>query len=327
MAAVGLVSPAASGAQEPKPRTWNTELVGHLAPPQDGGYADVWAHKDVAYLGNLRQVDCRPANGVWAIDLKDPAKPRALASFAKFPGSDGEDVWVGAVRTKAFKGDLAAVGLQPCSRQGAGFAGLALYDVTNPARPRELGRLATGVASGVHELGVVQRPDGRVLALAAVPYSFNLTQGAVGDLRIIDITDPRRPRELADWDVRRDGPAEARSQLAARRDVFCHSAWPFAKGNKVVAAFWSAGELFLDTPDIYSQYTLDVTTNKKWNEMTDAERMASSINIRKVSWDGVNVKKDVPKVLERGEPFVGVRRPASLGRFMFGPADPGALSD
>jgi hypothetical protein len=80
------------------------------------------------------------------------------------------------------------------------------------------------------------------------------------------------------------------------------------------------GELFLDTPDIYSQYTLDVTTNKKWNEMTDAERMASSINIRKVSWDGVNVKKDVPKVLERGEPFVGVRRPASLGRFMFGPA-------
>jgi hypothetical protein len=249
VAAVGLVSPAASGAQEPKPRTWNTELVGHLAPPQDGGYADVWAHKDVAYLGNLRQVDCRPANGVWAIDLGDPARPRPLASFAKFPGSDGEDVWVGAVRTRSFKGDLAAVGLQPCSRQGAGFAGLALYDVTNPARPRELGRLATGVASGVHELGVVQRPDGRVLALAAVPYSFNLSQGRQGDLRIVDITDPRRPRQLADWDVRRDGPAEARSQLAARRDVFCHSAWPFAKGNKVVAAFWSAGELFLDIGD------------------------------------------------------------------------------
>lgn len=80
------------------------------------------------------------------------------------------------------------------------------------------------------------------------------------------------------------------------------------------------GQLLAGLPDIYSQYTLDVDTNKKWNAMTDAERVASSINIRKVSWDGVNVKQDVPKVLERGEPFVKVNKPASLGRFMFGPA-------
>jgi hypothetical protein len=224
-------------------------VVGHLAPPQQGGYGDVWAHKDVAYLGNLRTADCRPANGIWAIDIKDPAKPKALASFAKFPGSDGEDVWVGSISTRRFKGDLAAVGIQRCSRQEPGFAGLALYDVTNPAKPKELSRLATMVASGVHELGVVQRPDGRVLALAAVPYSFNLSQGRQGDLRIIDITDPRRPRELADWDVRRDGPADARGQLAARRDVFDHSAWPFDKGNKLFASFWSAGVQFLDISD------------------------------------------------------------------------------
>ena len=109
--------------QEQQPRMANTELVGHVAPPQRGGYGDVWAHRDVAYLGNLRQADCRPANGVWAISLKDPAKPRPLASFAKFPGSDGEDVWVGAVRTKAFTGDLAAVGIQRCSRQTRGSPG------------------------------------------------------------------------------------------------------------------------------------------------------------------------------------------------------------
>jgi hypothetical protein len=240
---------APAGAREQAPTTSNTELVGHLAPPQSGGYGDVWAHKDVAYLGNLRQGDCNPPNGIWAIDLEDPARPRALASFAKFPGSDGEDVWVGSVRTRAFKGDLAAVGVQRCSRQAQGFAGLALYDVTNPAKPKELSRLATGVTTGVHEMGIVQRPDGRVLALAAVPFSFNLSQGRQGDLRIIDITDPRRPRELADWDVRRDGPAETRGQLAARRDVFDHSAWPFDKGNKLYASFWAAGVQFLDISD------------------------------------------------------------------------------
>jgi hypothetical protein len=244
-----LVPPGPVGAQAGQPKTWNTELVGHLAPPQDGGYGDVWAHKDVAYLGNLRRADCRPPNGVWAIDLRDPAKPRALTSFAKFPGSDGEDVWVGSVRTPAFKGDLAAVGIQRCGRDTGGFSGLALYDVSNPARPRELARLATGLPVGVHELGVVQRPDGRVLVLAAVNYSFFQSQGRTGDLRIIDATDPRRPREIANWDVRRDGPVEARGRLAARRDVFCHSAWPFDDGNKVFASFWAAGVQFLDISD------------------------------------------------------------------------------
>jgi len=249
LAAVALHLPAPSGAQSRQPKTSNTELVGHLAPPQNGGYGDVWAHRDVAYLGSLRSGNCRPANGVWAIDLGNPARPRPLASFAKFPGSDGEDVWVGSVNTPAFKGDLAAVGIQPCSRDSGGFAGLALYDVRDPARPRELGRLATGVAAGVHELGVVQRPDGRLLVLAAVNYTFFQSRGRRGDLRIIDATDPRRPREIADWDVRRDGPAEARSQLAARRDVFCHSAAPFDGGAKLFASFWSAGVQFLDISD------------------------------------------------------------------------------
>jgi hypothetical protein len=246
LVAVGVAPPGVAGAQEQGARTSNTRVVGHLAPRQSGGFGDVWAHKDVAYLGNLREGDCDPPNGVWAIDLKDPARPRALASFARFPGSDGEDVWVGTVRTKAFTGDLAAVGVQRCFRQGQGFAGLALYDVTNPAKPKELGRLASGVDFGVHEMGIVQRPDGRVLALAAVPYSFNLTNGRVGDLRIIDITDPHRPRQVADWDVRRDGPAGTRGQLAARRDVFDHSAWPFDNGNKLFASFWAAGVQFLD---------------------------------------------------------------------------------
>lgn len=60
----------------------------------------------------------------------------------------------------------------------------------------------------------------------------------------------------------------------------------------------------MDQGDIYSQYTLDVTTGKNWNAMTTAERIASAINVRKVSWNGINVNKDVPGVLSPGEPFV-----------------------
>lgn len=249
-AALALAAAVAmpAGAAQEQPRTSNTELVGH-ANPGTGPYGDVWVHNDTAYLGSYRSSRCETDPvGVWAVDVRDPARPRPLGQFGAFKGSDDEDVWVGAVRARAFSGDLAAVGIQPCSRS-SGFAGLALYDVSDPSRPKELGRLATGVSRGVHELGVAQRADGRLLALAAVPGSFPLSNGAKGDLRVIDISNPRRPVELADWDVRRDGPAEVRAQLGAREDVFCHSAWPFAHGTRLFASFWAAGVLFIDIGD------------------------------------------------------------------------------
>jgi hypothetical protein len=248
VAALAAAAVPASAAQE-QPRTSNTELVGH-ADPGSGPYGDVWVHKDVAYLGSYRSSRCATAPvGVSAVDVRDPAKPRPLGQFAAFKGSDDEDVWVGTVRTRGFSGDLAAVGIQPCDPSRSSFAGLALYDVSDPSRPKELGRLATGVARGVHELGVAQRADGRLLALAAVPGSFARSNGAKGDLRVVDVSDPRHPTELADWDVRRDGPAALRAQLGAREDVFDHSAWPFAHGTKLFASWWAAGVVFLDISD------------------------------------------------------------------------------
>jgi hypothetical protein len=83
----------------------------------------------------------------------------------------------------------------------------------------------------------------------------------------------------------------------------------------------ATGTLNGGLPDIYSQYTVDVTTNKIWNAMTNAERQASAVNVRKVSWSGLNVKKDVPKVLAFGEPFVSINGGAPL---MFGTAAFGA---
>ena len=82
----------------------------------------------------------------------------------------------------------------------------------------------------------------------------------------------------------------------------------------------AAGTLLQGTPDVYSEYTLDVTTNKNWNEMTVAERQASAINVRKVSWSGINVHKDVPQVLQPGEPALTITSPAGLGPFMVGAA-------
>lgn len=82
----------------------------------------------------------------------------------------------------------------------------------------------------------------------------------------------------------------------------------------------TTGEQFLGFGDMFSQYTLDVTTNKNWNSMTDAERAASAVNIRKVSWSGFHVGNDNFRVLQLGEPSLHIHFPVGLGPFMVGTA-------
>ncbi len=52
----------------------------------------------------------------------------------------------------------------------------------------------------------------------------------------------------------------------------------------------STGTLNGGFPDVYTTYMFDQTTSKYWNDMTNAERMASAINDDNVYWDGPNVK-------------------------------------
>ena len=245
---VTLLVPAQADAARAK--TWNTRLVGHL-DPRGGFNADIWVHRRTAYLGSWGASGACPTFGVRAISVRRPARPRIVSRFARFRGTSSEDVWVGAVDTPVFRGDLAAVGLQRC--RAGGFAGLALYDVTQPGRPRLLSQIASGPGTrGVHEMSVVQRPDGRVLALLAVPQSLYTSGDRKGDVRIVDVTDPRNPLEIADWDYRRDGPAGERERLTAVRgasELLVHSAWPFAGGMRAFISHWDAGAVFLDLAD------------------------------------------------------------------------------
>jgi hypothetical protein len=80
------------------------------------------------------------------------------------------------------------------------------------------------------------------------------------------------------------------------------------------------GTQLLDIGDVYSQYTIDDSSQKIWNSMTDAERAASALNIRKVSWNGLHVKQDTPNVLQPGEPALLGNSPGFSGAFLFGPA-------
>jgi hypothetical protein len=84
------------------------------------------------------------------------------------------------------------------------------------------------------------------------------------------------------------------------------------------------GTLLVGIPDVYSQYTLDVSTSKIWNQMTDLERAASAINVRRVSWSGVNVNAAVPAVLKPGEPMLLVTSGPMVQTLALGDASFGA---
>jgi hypothetical protein len=236
-------------------RTKNTRLVAHV--PFKGGFnGDVWFHRDTVYVGGWGRTAAHcPAHGVRVIDVHHPSSASVLARFARFKGTTSEDVWVGEISTDSFEGDIAVVGIQLCDTSFEGmdkptFRGLAVYDVTNPLRPTLLSRLSSGrISHGVHELSALQRSDGRALVLESTPRTFEMTDGVKGDVRIIDITNPRRPVEVVDWDARRDAPAAVRNRLQRERsedELLIHSAWPFAGGMKMFVSHWDAGAVFLD---------------------------------------------------------------------------------
>jgi hypothetical protein len=165
-------------------------VLGHHDLGGGGMNADVWAHQGYAYVG-VWSGTC-PATGVKVVDIQRPDEPRLVSTLPNPPGTSAEDVVVQQVRTPAFRGDLAVVGIQDCGsgEHGDVFRGLMFFDVTNPERPVELGRWAVE-GHGCHEIDLTTTPGGRVLAACA--NAFAEIAGDGPEVWVVDATDPRRP--------------------------------------------------------------------------------------------------------------------------------------
>ena len=167
-----VVSASAGAAPPPKPFEQGAksgaisgfEVVGHTDLGGRGFNGDVWVHEGFAYVGQWGFEDwgsgskdrfCpeAPLSGVAVVDARDPANPVQVATLQNPAGTSAEDV---VVYTGKGGRDYAAVGIQVCggSRYDMSFfRGLQLFDVTNPAVPREVSRLSTGCCTrGLHEL-------------------------------------------------------------------------------------------------------------------------------------------------------------------------------
>lgn len=255
---------------------WNMEVVAHDSLGDRGFNGDVALHDGFAYVGhwgfpdwatgNERFCPSGASSGVAVLDVRDPASPRRVGTLQNPAGTSAEDVNVFTARYGPLAGrDLAAVGIQVCggSRSDLSFfRGLQLFDVTDPAAPVELGRLNTGCCTrGLHETDVAHREDlRRTYVYASVPasgYPDPSTPSGVydaagrGDFRLIDITDPRAPREASDWGVVADPvPGLPAPGLGCDPDPnYGHSVTPSEDGRLAFVAYWDSGFIALDVTD------------------------------------------------------------------------------
>ncbi|MEO6119808.1 MAG: PA domain-containing protein, partial [Terriglobales bacterium] len=77
--------------------------------------------------------------------------------------------------------------------------------------------------------------------------------------------------------------------------------------------------------DVYGRRLFDLTQNKFWYEMTDAERVQSAINSRRVVWTGPAVTAAAAGVLAAGTPLLRIQSPPSIaGAYAVGDASFGA---
>ena len=277
-AANGSPDPLFSGGQKAGAAR-GMEVVAHDPLGWRGFNADVWEHEGYAYVGRWGFTDwaqgskqrfcpAEDESGVAVVEVtaKNPASTLSrVSTLQNPPGTSAEDVVVytaSAPQTPAnVRGrDIAAAGIQVCggSRTDTNIQrGLMLWDVTDPAKPVEIGFLDTGCCTrGVHELEVEHHANGRTYAYATVPTSEYVEEGSPsgyrdrqgrGDFRMIDITDPGNPVEVSDWGVIHDAGGPLGPGHGCDPDpVYGHGAEPSGDGTTVFLAYWDSGFVALD---------------------------------------------------------------------------------
>lgn len=205
-----------------------TTLVGRL--PLRFQSAEFWLHPDGRH-GYLSTIGDR----VYAIDVSNPAAPVITDSVVVDARS------VNDVMTTE-DGNFGVLTRENASTRKNGIVILSFED---PAHPKPIAEFTETVTGGVHSTFIYRG------------YVY-LTDDATGSLRVIDIRDPYKPRQVARWQTR---PDEAGNFL---HDID-------VKDGLAYLSYWNQGLVILDVgkgikggspenPQLVSQYKYDLNS-------------------------------------------------------------------
>jgi hypothetical protein len=205
-----------------------TTLVGRL--PIKHRAAEFWLHPDGRH-GYLTTI----ADRMYAIDVSNPASPRITDSVVVDART------INDVMTTE-DGKYGVLTRENASTRKNGIVILSFED---PAHPRPIAEFTETVTGGVHSTFIYRG------------YVY-LTDDATGSLRVIDIRDPYKPRQVARWQTR---PDEAGNYV---HDVD-------VKDGLAYLSYWNQGLVILDVgngikggspenPQLVSQHKYDLNS-------------------------------------------------------------------
>jgi hypothetical protein len=233
-------------------RSQGVSLVSTLALKnvEAGGIADVAVHGDHAYLAAWGGETCK-ANGVHVVDISDVSAPREVAFVPSKEGSyPGEGVQVASLSTAAFTGDVLVTNNEIC-KGTAGFGGMNIYDVTDPARPTPL---AVGFGDST-DGGNQKKTANQIHSVFAWDagdraYAVLVDNEEAADVDIVDITDPKKPVLVAEHDLAALFPQILQPD-AGLDEVFLHDMVVEEVGGRSVMllSYWDGGYVQLDVTD------------------------------------------------------------------------------
>lgn len=240
----------------------NVTVVGSVelstVATRPGTVADVAVHNGYAYLGRFRYSDCAGPEsgaqdgGVWVVDIRNPSNPVEIGFIdAHQDAYVGEGVQALRIDTPKFAGDLLVVNNEACGDQFK--AGVSLYDVTNPARPK---RLVENFGDFDTTAGPNTPHDANQIHSAFAwdagdrAYVVMVDDMEALDVDILDVTNPRKPVLIAEHDFNALFPQIIDPVLGANAG-FLHDMVVVRQGDKwiMVVSYWDSGYLLVDVTD------------------------------------------------------------------------------
>ena len=272
--------PGSIGGLSPTAR--NVDLVGKVRLSGRFGdvrpeqIADVATKGHYAYLNSWQTPQERPGaaqgscerGGVFIVDISNPSAPKEVG-FIKSPDGSypGEGAQVISLDTPAFKGDVLSINQEFCTAPGAGNSGteatrrggISLYDVSDPRNPVPLAQNfgdvdpaenndfdpAVGKLSPEHDYhSVFSWQDGnRAFAVA----TDNWDTLVDFDVDIFEITNPRAPRLVNEFDLREElADSSAYADQAFLHDMVVKE----INGTQtMLLSYWDGGYVKVDVDD------------------------------------------------------------------------------
>jgi hypothetical protein len=234
-------------------RQANVKLIGKesIDTPVPGRVADVGVFGDYAYLAAFNEPDCE-RGGVYVFNIKDLNEPRQVGFIEAAEGSYvGEGVQVIKVDTRQYQGDLLIHNNEICDTPETGLpnGGVSLVDVSNPKAPKKL-------AEGVGDFKPVglDGPDVAHTVHSAFAWQTDKKAYAVlvdneegKDVDIMDISDPRKPRLVKEYDLNEQFPRIIQEDLGTAESFFHDVIVKKIKGRYIMMlSYWDGGYVKLD---------------------------------------------------------------------------------